>query len=198
MNILSPLFFMLTVLMASISHAQDIQLELGCCSASQSVDSNIDIENSPYANLRGRIAFNDYWGAELALGGFNKAESETRRDNAGDYYLTFKSRELMAGLYGTLELSRRWNVSFSGGLLRYRTQVTLHESYLGQQPDQEIDMTEKGQGYYANIGVRWEYNRYLSLGPDLIYRQQQKLFSGSQRAFDLTTKGALMTLSLHF
>ena len=191
-------WMLLSTLLAPLAQADTFQLELGCCGANQSTNADTKLESDQYLNIRGRFSIGDSWGAEAGLGGFNDLRSETQRDNAGDYYLKFKSRELMLGLFAYSDIGRNWQISASAGWLKYQTNITLHESYLDLQPAKQQKTEEDGQGYYANLGLRWRYNHLLSIGPELIYRKQKELFSGNQRAFDLTTKGALLTLTVTF
>lgn len=191
--------FILMSLISLPSFATPLQvaIEVGCCGASQSINTDVDIKNTQYLNLRGRYMFGQYWGAELALGGFNDLQTATEQDNAGEYYLDFKSREFMLGIFAQYPISDAWQLNASAGALRYRTTVTLHESYLGVQPDTHESSDEQGNGYYANLGLRWYY-KHLSLGPDVIYRKQLELFPDSSRPFDITTQGLQAVIGIRF
>lgn len=149
-----------------------------------SSDFNQSIRGSGFIGL----AMNDNIRIEGGLSQTTDTE-DSDSDNTGEYKLEITSSDLFAGVRFESNPMGIFTFFGRGGLLYYKSEIKLNESFYDIKPKGSVEVDEEGTGFYLSGGGALEVAPRLKLTGELAYLVRQDYFAGARRAFDMKEMG---------
>ena len=146
-------------------------------------DGSLSLEGSV------QLLLNSKFGLELGITGLNQSETDETFDNAGSYKITLNSQEWLLGGNMSFMQQDRFRLYGRAGLIMYRMDVELAESFYGIKPAGTASTDDSGTGFYLGLGSEFIIAPKFALIGELLYRNMKDVLGDSSRPFDVSSVG---------
>lgn len=133
----------------------------------------------------GGYRLNDALSAELRVASFSGAK-DRGADNVGTYTLSLATVDTGLGLrWQSQPYAEQFRAVVRGGLLRYRVDAELKESFYDLREAGKTSTLERGMGGYVGAGVDVKHSDHIKLLGVVYYTVRRDVFDDSPRSFHL-------------
>ena len=129
---------------------------------------------------------------------YTEQDSE-KEDIVGQYVVSINSRDILLGLKGQLDISKR--IAFYGraGALLWNTEMEVEEEFYGKVAGGKVSESDSGIGYYLSGGMIIRFNQRLYLDLYLSHHRRNDVFKDdSDYPIDITESIGGVGLGLAF
>jgi len=179
-----------------LAHAQDAYFGLGASVVHTDISTIGSNEKSFSMKLFAGLQPKNGIGLELGAFIFKDLERDAERDSDGEFKLSFSRQDLYLGPTFRIQPKRFVTLNAKLGVTYSQIEMTVKESFYGLKPAGEAKVDDEVMGYFLSLGFEPYSSHGLStlIMVDLIHRP--KVFSDSDRRFDMNELG--MSVSLVF
>lgn len=179
------LLFVLLAFPFSVN-AKNMQLDVSASFTFLDAGGNDDFEAGKALSLFFDYDLKNWLALEAGLFLSDKAQDEVRSDLAGTYQASLGTRMLLLGVKPKYNFDGPFEVYGRLGLSYWYTEIEVEEYFGTGIPGGITSDSDKGFGYYINLGGLHNITNKISVQLELSYMMQPDVFKGkSSYPFDL-------------
>lgn len=163
----------------------------------------VEVEGADFNNVFSveagmRWSLNQALFLETSLTGVNDSDTDTVEDNRGAYRLTLDSWDFLLGGVYQHSISDTLLLYGRGGLLMYRMQLDLEESFYDLKAAGSDSVSDNGFGLYAGLGCQLQLDPNWYVGSEFVFKRRSDFLDDSSRPFDVDTYSLNLGVRYHF
>jgi len=157
----------------------------GLCKLNISSGTSVpDFETCGTYNLYGGYRFTSWLHAEVGFQDYSNASTAIEKDLAGSYETEFTATTTFAGLGIHFPVHRTLIPYVRGGVLHYRSKLTVHEYFDDIYPEGSQTARDNGTGYYWATGLTLQSAQELRFILEFQQQVLQNIFEDSSRPLE--------------
>jgi len=174
---------------------------IGISQADIETDSAISSSNQPEFNatlnygLAVEYSVLSWLRFEMDYTRHRESETSKQRDIAGKYNNSLTSHVIASGLQIETFQYHETHLYIKGGALLYDASLKVKEYFDGVYSSGEASASDRGQGYYAGIGLYHPLDDDIQLMLSVNHQRLSDMFDGSARAFDIRYNSLMIGLA---